>query len=127
VLKIHETILPSGDTRAVQLILSPGANVALVAGDETLALPEGAFAAVMRRFGGALEPGESLVAVASLDLGYGEVLRHVRHLARYDVIARDYLVYERRDEAEALCALATTVAGALEHLARARASAGERA
>ena len=47
-----------------------------------------------------------------------DVLRHVRHLAIYDVIARDYLVYEAPHR-EPMCALATIVAGALGHLGRA--------
>jgi hypothetical protein len=49
------------------------------------------------------------------------VLRHVRHLAGYDVIARDYLVHDRGDGTEPLCAMATRVAAALAHLARVRA------
>jgi hypothetical protein len=55
-----------------------------------------------------------------LDLGDGRVLRHIRHLGRYDVIARDYLTYSVPTQ-EPLCALATTVAGALAHLGRAAA------
>jgi hypothetical protein len=47
----------------------------------------------------------------------------VRHLAGYDVIGRDYIVYEE-PQSEALCALAATVAAALLHLGRAAASAG---
>jgi len=48
----------------------------------------------------------------------GEILRHVRHLAGYDVIARDYVVYESPDH-ETSCALAATVSAALLHLGRA--------
>ena len=56
--------------------------------------------------------------IATLRLAEGESLRHLRHLAGYDVIARDYLVYEHPN-GEALCALAATVAAALLHLGRA--------
>lgn len=114
-LKIHETLLDSGEARQVHLTAGGGA---IVAGAERLDLPAGALSAVMRRFGGPLETSERVVAVAELALGDGGTLRHVRHRARYDVIARDYLVLETPGEADALCALATTVAGALEHLAR---------
>jgi hypothetical protein len=75
---------------------------------------------VLDRFGAPVEPSESLIAVGALPLWEGHTLRHVRHLARYDVIARDYLVYESPG-GEPRCALATTVAGALAHLARATA------
>lgn len=90
----------------------------MILDDGERTLPEGALDAVMQKFGAPLEANQKLGEVATLDLGGGRSLRHVRHLARYDVIARDWLVYERPG-AEPLCAMATTVAGALEHLARA--------
>lgn len=89
-------------------------------GPESLSLPPQALEAVMSRFGLPLEPGEHLSPVAELDLGDGRRLRHARHLARHDVIAKDYLVYEAPLR-EPSCALATTVAGALVHLGRAAA------
>ena len=83
-------------------------------------LPSGAVEAVMERFGGALaddvHPAES-----GLPLGGGASLHTLRHLARYDVIARDYVVLVRPGR-ESLVQLSTTVAGALRHLARAAAS-----
>lgn len=116
-LKIHETTSPDGALVPVLLVVQDGAlGVASDAG--VFALPDGALAAVMARFGKPLERSERVALVGALDLGGGRVLRHVRHLARYDVIARDYLVYEVAGE-EPVCALATTVAGALEHLGRA--------
>ena len=51
-----------------------------------------------------------------IELGHEHRLRHVRHLAGYDVIARDYLVYEAPGAAPS-CVMATNVAGALRHLA----------
>ncbi|AKV00630.1 hypothetical protein AKJ09_07293 [Labilithrix luteola] len=116
-LKIHEFTKPSGELGGV-FLRSDGANVVLVDDEGELALPSGAVAAVMQRFGGPLEASERVVDVGALTLDDGASLRHVRHLARYDVIAKDFLVYETSD-AEALCALATTVAGALAHLGRA--------
>jgi hypothetical protein len=125
VLKIHETTRPDGSLGEVRLGFVDG--VLAIASDEgTFALPEGALAAVLQRFGAPLDPAETLVAVASLDLGEGRTLRHVRHLARWDVIARDWLVLEgpaSEGAAETRCAMATTVAGALQHLARARGAA----
>jgi hypothetical protein len=71
----------------------------------------------MKRFGSPLDPEEPVMSVAAIEVPGGGVLRHVRHRAPVDVLARDYLVYERNGH-EPLCALATTVAGALGHLAR---------
>jgi hypothetical protein len=116
-LKIHETITSTGATSLVHLTIDGGV-LAVVVDGETLPLGEGALEAVLARFGASLEPAEPLIAVGALDLGEGRAVRHVRHLALYDVIARDFLVYGSAG-AEALCALATTVAGALDHLARA--------
>lgn len=128
-LKIHETTSGAGALEAVFLSFEsfesfePERVLSIVARGETLPLPEGALDAVMARFGRPVESTERLEPVASLDLGDGRALRHVRHLARFDVIARDYLLYEA-PPAEPLCAMATTVAGALEHLARAAAARG---
>jgi len=116
-LKIHETTKPDGELAPIFLVLEDGV-LAITSDEGTFALPEGALDAVMTRFGGPLEPSEQLMPVATLDLGSGKALRHVRHLARYDVIARDYIVYETPDR-EPVCALATTLAGALGHLGRA--------
>jgi hypothetical protein len=120
-LKVHETTKSDGSLAPLFLFVEEGA-LALTSDDGTFALPDGALEAVMARFGKPLELSERLVPTGALDLGAGRVLRHVRHLARYDVIARDYLVYETAGQ-EPVCALATTVAGALGHLGRA-ASAG---
>ncbi len=96
---------------------------ALVTGGTIEPLPDGAVEAILKRFGKPLDPDVELVDVAVLPLAEGQ-LRHVRHLARYDVIARDFLVLDRDGE-ESLCALATIVAGALDHLAK-RFSAADR-
>jgi hypothetical protein len=118
-LKIHEITKPDGTLADVSLEVTAGA-AAIRAGDEALVLPDGAFDAVMSRFGEPFDPASRFDVLATLDLGGGKHLRHVRHLAGYDVIARDYIVYEAAG-VPPLCALATTVAGALEHLGRAAA------
>jgi hypothetical protein len=116
VLKIHEATTARGALSSVFLAFSEG-GLAIVNDDGTFALPEGALGAVMARFGAPFDPASSVAVVATLDLEKGHVIRHVRHLAAYDVIARDYIVYDAPG-AESLCALATTVAGALDHLGR---------
>ncbi|MBX3207905.1 MAG: hypothetical protein KF764_22860 [Labilithrix sp.] len=116
-LKIHETTTPGGAVETTFLRVDDGA-LSLSSGEGTVALPDGALDAVMRRYGMPVDPEAQLTVVASLELGDGRVLRHARHLARYDVIARDWLVYDAPGQ-ETACALATTVAGALDHLARA--------
>ena len=123
-LKVHETSRADGSLSPVFLEVDDGV-LAIISDGGTFVLPEGAVEAVMARFGKPLEPSEHLVHVGVIELGDGRVLRHVRHLARYDVIARDYLVYDARDR-EPMCALATTVAGALDHLGQAAARAGMR-
>ena len=122
-LKIHETTRDDGSFEPVYLKRGDE-GLFVVRAAEALALPAGALEMVMARFGATLEDGVKLTEVDALDLPVTvpseerRRLRHVRHLARFDVIARDYLVLEA-PPAEPLCVLATTVAGALEHLARA--------
>ncbi len=116
-LKVHEITTASGALSDVFLRYENGA-LAIVAADGTFVLPDGALDAVMKRFGAPLDATSRVAHVATLDLAPGSRLRHVRHLARYDVIARDYLVYETAG-GERVCAFATTVAGALDHLGRA--------
>ncbi len=117
VLKIHETTMQDGSLSPV-FVRAEADVLTLVNERGAFALPDGALDAVMARFGAPVEDGTKLVEVASLELGSAGRLRHVRHLARFDVIAKDWLVYERSGHAP-VCALATTVAGALDHLARA--------
>lgn len=116
-MKIHETTKADGTLAAIALRASDEA-LSLEAEGESLPLPNGALEAVMARFAKSLDPEAKLVEVDTLVLPGSCRLRHVRHLATYDVIALDYLVYERPNS-EPLCALATVVAGALGHLAHA--------
>jgi hypothetical protein len=116
-MKIHEFTLENGSLAPVDLAIHRGA-LFLTRENVTRAIPAGALAAIMKRYGAPLDEGAKFREVDALELGPGERLRHIRHVDFYDVIARDYLVYEAPGR-EPTCAMATTVAGALEHLARA--------
>ena len=113
-LKIHEFILASGELSRV-FLTRQGQTLALSGEDGELPLPPGALRAVMRRYGAPFDPAAACQREGELELGDGARLEHVRHLAGYDVIARDYLVYAEPG-LEPVCAMATTVAGALRHL-----------
>ena len=114
-LKIHEFILPSGQLSAV-FLRRDGSALTLLGEDGELSLPAGALRAVMLRYGAAFDADAVSQTQATLELEDGAGLRHVRHLAGYDVIARDYLVYVEPG-LEPVCAMATNVAGALRYLA----------
>jgi hypothetical protein len=113
-LKIHEFILPSGELASV-LLRRDGQRLLLASDDGELELPPGALRAVMLRYGAPFDEQAMSQSQGTLELGAGASLRHVRHLAGYDVIARDYLVYAEPG-LEAVCAMATNVAGALRYL-----------
>ncbi|MEI9937966.1 MAG: hypothetical protein WDO69_12175 [Pseudomonadota bacterium] len=117
--RIHEFSSASGVLSSVYLRPADG-EFEIVSDDGAWVLPQGALYAVMARFGAPFDEDARSRLIATLQLAEGESLRHVRHLAGYDVIARDYLVYEHPN-GEALCALAATVAAALLHLGQARA------
>lgn len=121
-LKIHEETTRDGELSPVFLRVTQE-TLELVSGEVALPLPAEALGAVMSRFGAPFDSEAPIGVVATLELGPEQSLRHVRHLAGYDVIARDYLVYERPGE-PALCALATPVTAALLHLGRAAAQRG---
>ncbi len=117
VFKIHEFSSASGELSSVHLRVD-GKLLRIVSPDGDWLLPEGALRAVLSKFGAPFDDTAPISTIASLKLPDGELLHHVRHLAGYDVIGRDYIVYEH-PELEALCALAATVAAALLHLGRA--------
>lgn len=121
-LKIHEFILPSGELGSV-LLRRDGEHLLLVADDGELLLPPGALRAVMLRYGAPFDAEAMSQSQGTLQLAEGTSLQHVRHLAGYDVIARDYLVYAEPG-LEAVCAMATNVAGALRYLGLAARDAG---
>jgi hypothetical protein len=113
-LKIHEFILQSGELSSV-FLRRDADRLVLVGEDGELTLPSGAVRAVLLRYGAPLDAEAKTESHGSLELEAGASLRHVRHLAGYDVIARDYLVYSEPG-LEPVCAMATNVAGALRHL-----------
>jgi hypothetical protein len=119
-LKIREITDANGALAGV-FLRQVGGVLEIVSDTDAVALPAGALAAVMARYGAPFDPDAAISVVATLALEAGAgaaTLRHVRHLAGYDVIARDYLVYQAAG-AEPLCALSATVARALAHLAAA--------
>ena len=116
--RIHEFSSASGQLSSVYLRLADE-QLEIVSDDGAWVLPQGALYAVLARFGAPFDEDARSSLIATLHLAEGESLRHVRHLAGYDVIARDYLVYDPPN-GDALCALAATVAAALLHLGHAR-------
>ena len=120
-LTIHEWTRDDGASETVRLGEQGGAVVLSVGSAPAVALPMLALERVMERYGRPLAEGVALDG-PKIDLGGGRTLQRIRHLERYDVIARDFLVWCAPGR-EPLVELAVTVSGALEHLARV---AGER-
>ncbi|HEY2410187.1 MAG TPA: hypothetical protein VGI10_29485 [Polyangiaceae bacterium] len=116
-LKLYEKTADTGQLVGVFLQVS-AERLELIEGANRFDVPDAALDAVMRRYGTPFDPNARIARIDSLELGLGRSLLHVRHLAGYDVIARDYVVYEASALDEPLCALSVTVAGALMHLAR---------
>lgn len=121
-LKIHELIDGRGELSGVYLRVAAAGALEIVTAEGALALPPGALRRVLERYGAPFDTEARITPVAELPLGVGESLRHVRHLAGYDVVPRDYLVLSAA-EGEGWCAHGATVAGPLLHLARALAAA----
>jgi hypothetical protein len=124
-LQIHEYTTATGELAPIFLAVEAD-ELSLIDDGTRFTLPAGALEAVMTRYGAPVDPAEPVRRVGSIALPHGGALSHVRHLAGYDVVSRDYLILERA-EGEPLCVMATTVAGALGHLARAACSAPPRA
>jgi len=119
-MKIHEVTAPDGRLSGIYLRLTSDAPEALeiVDADGVQAVPEGALEKVLARYGAPFDSDARIIVVAELALSPGKRLRHVQHLAGYDVVMRDYLVLDA-EGAEPLCAPGATVAAALQHLASA--------
>lgn len=120
-LLLHETFGDGDRPLAVTLTREPGRLVLSYPGGAT-ELEAEVVVAVMARYGKELDPSVE-VRGPSLALDDAHTLVRIRHLARYDVIARDFVVLVRPDGAP-LVELATSVAGALVHLAEAAARHG---
>ncbi len=119
---VDERIDDRGAARCTRLETVPGGLRVVVGEEEAGFVSLAALDAVMARYGKPLAE-DVTPRGPSLDLGDGRALHRLRHLARYDVIARDFIVLVR-PEREPLAELATTIAGALVHLARAHAARG---
>jgi hypothetical protein len=118
-LKIHELTSEAGVLGGVFLrVAGDGQTLEVVDPAVSLPLPPDALDKVLARYGAPFDPDAPIAVIGELALGDGRRIRQVRHLAGYDVIARDYLVLDLPN-GESLCALGTTVAGALQFLARA--------
>jgi hypothetical protein len=116
-ITIYETAGDAGSLVRTSLAVEED-GLSLRVGDQLLPLPDGALDAVMKRYGKPLDAREGDMMVDErLDLGDGRSLVRFRFMRRYDVIARDYLVLYEPD-AEPLCEMATSIAAALDHLAR---------
>lgn len=114
-LLVHETISTQGASERVYLACNEGSLV-LLEGDVEVEIPEAVLGRIFARYGNPIEPSVRIEG-PSLELPSGARITHLRFLARYDVIAKDYLVLERTGE-EPLVELATGIVAALQHLAR---------
>lgn len=116
-ITIHESADEAGHRIATRLSCD-GGQLAIAVGADLLPLPDGALETVMKRYGKPLDvETDATNVIERLHLGAGRSLVRFRFLARYDVIAKDYLVLYEPD-AEPLCELATAIAAVLDHLAR---------
>lgn len=117
-LRIDEQLGDDGAPIVTTLAVTAGGALELVHGGGPPAqLPMLAIDRVFARFGRELDPAADGPAPAQLDLGAIGVLRPLRFHAIVDAEARDYLVLDRPGQPPS-AALATTIAGALRHLAR---------
>jgi len=117
-LTIDEHVLPDGTHAGTHVSAgADGESVRVVVdGEVDVELPMDVLEQVMARYGKPLAEGISLSG-PWLALEGGRALYMLRHRARYDVIARDFVVFVRPNEAP-LAELSTSVAAALAHLAR---------
>lgn len=125
-LAIDEHLLSDGGRRVTRVAASSESSFRLtVDGELDVELSLDVLDRVMERYGKPLAP-EIALAGPRLELPGGRALVGLRHRARYDVVARDFLVLIRPGAAEALAELSTSVAAALEHLARSTKGGGSR-
>jgi hypothetical protein len=116
VLKIHETFGNGEIAEASYLKMEDGELCLMLPASEVV-IPISIVVRTFERFGKALDPDIGLNAETSLEIGEGMTVYALRHLARFDVIAKDYLVLAREGQ-EPLAELAVSIYGALVHLTR---------
>jgi len=114
-LCIDETIDDAGAPARTWLARDGDDLVLARDGAADVCIPEDVLVGVVVRYAKPLAD-EVAVEGASLPLPSGARLTLLRHLARYDVIARDWLVLERPGE-EPIAELATAIAAPLRRLA----------
>ncbi|HKQ70377.1 MAG TPA: hypothetical protein VJT73_13605 [Polyangiaceae bacterium] len=114
---IHEREFPEGGLETTELEVADGRLwLSIDPAGSRVDVPLVWLDAVMKRYGRPLEDG---LAVRGPELSPGDGRRLVlfRYKAGYDVIAKDYVLYERPGE-EPVAALATAVTAALGYLLR---------
>jgi hypothetical protein len=115
-LKIHETYDANGAPLVSFLKVEEG-ELCLVLPDAEIVIPTNVLVRVFERYGKPLDDVVILHPETSITLEDGLMLYALRHLARFDVIAKDYLVLARVDK-EPLAELSVSIYGALVHLAQ---------
>jgi hypothetical protein len=116
-LTIHEWLGDDGASETVALDAEGGELAVRVGREAPVRLPILALERVMERYGKPLADGIAADG-PKLELGDGRALCRIRHRGRYDVIARDFLVWTVPGR-EPLAELAVAISGALVHLANA--------
>jgi len=114
-LLLHERTLPDGGLEKTWLEVEHGSLFFHVDGAEKTEVPLPILDSVMQRYGKPLADDVPLDG-PRLEFG-GRALSVLRYRPRYDVIARDYLVYANGEQAP-LAELATAITGALAYLLR---------
>jgi hypothetical protein len=117
VLTIDERVRDDGTLETIRLDRASGGLEVSVGAEPAVALTLHALERVMDRYARPLAD-DVRAEGPRLELDDGRALVMLRHLARYDVIARDFLVFERPG-APAVAELATSIAAPIVHLARA--------
>jgi hypothetical protein len=117
-LLLHERLDERGASICTWVETLDGELWVVTDGGERLGLPAGAIQAVMRRYAKPLQDPPEETGESPLMLEDKSVLFRMRFLPTYDVISKDYLVWQVPGE-HPVAELATHVTAALEHLARA--------
>jgi hypothetical protein len=113
-LLLHERALTNGAFERTWLELESERLFLVVEGEPKKEVPLQVVDVVMRRYG---KPLDDDVSVDGPGLIIGDrTIAMLRHRPRYDVIAKDYVVYRAADEPP-VAELATAVTGALIFLA----------